>query len=324
MRIIDGHSDVLWKMWKKKYVEKLPLERPFDHDAEWLMVTKKKLQEGGVGLQVFAIYIPEEQSKTLAFQTALEMIDLFYTEILSDEVIFIRSQEDLKRWEESGRLGVLLSLEGAEAVEGDFVKLHTLHRLGVRWIGLTHNPANQVADGVGEERGAGLSQFGRDFVKELNRLQIAVDLSHLSERGFWDVLHISSSPPFASHSNSKEVYPHRRNLTDEQIAALIKAGGYIGLTYVPYFTAAKEQVTIDDLLLHVDHMLSVGAEKHLGLGSDFDGITKTINGLEHSGQTGFLVEKLLQRYPAATVEGILYRNALEYLGRLWNPSSFSL
>lgn len=317
MRVIDGHSDVLWRMWTKKYVEKEELDRPFYTNADWLMVTREKLKEGGVGMQAFAIYIPEEVSRKRAFLTSLEMVDLFYTEILSDEVIFIRGRDDLERWEQSDRLGVVLTLEGAEATEGDFLKLHTLYHLGVRWIGLTHNAANQVADGVGEERGAGLSRFGREFVGELNRLQIAIDLSHLSERGFWDVLDISTAPPFVSHANAKKIYPHRRNLTDEQIISVAKAGGLIGLTYVPYFTAENEKVTIDHLLRHVEHICSLGAEKHLGLGSDFDGISKTIEGLEHSGKTYTLIDQLLQRYDSSTVEGFLYRNYLDYLKRVW-------
>ncbi|WP_052329744.1 dipeptidase [Thermicanus aegyptius] len=317
MRIIDGHCDLLWRLWTKKYVEKGTLDRPFYKNADWLMVTKEKLKEGGVGLQACAIYISEEVARTRAFLTALEMVDLFYTEVVSDEVMVIRGRKDLEEWEKSNRLGLILTMEGVEGTEGDFLKLHTLYHLGVRWVGLTHNPANLVADGVGEARGAGLSQLGREFVQELNRLQVAIDVSHLSERGFWDVLEISSQPVFASHSNAKSILPHRRNLSDVQISALVSAGGLIGLTYAPHFTAATEKVTIDDLLRHVEHYCSLGAEKHIGLGSDFDGISKTIEGLEHSGKTAALVEKLLRHYDEKLVEGFLYRNYLEYLKKIW-------
>jgi membrane dipeptidase len=317
MRIIDGHCDVLWQLWTRKYLQKQELDAPFYSDAEWLQVTKPKLTKGGVGLQACAIYIPEDAVRQRAFETSLEMVDLFYTEVMSEETILIRDFNDVLRWKNENKLGLLLTLEGADAVEGDLVKLHTLYRLGVRWVGLTHNPANQVADGVGEERGAGLSNFGKEFVRELNRLKMGIDVSHLSEKGFWDVIEISTQPIFASHSNTKAYLNHRRNLTNDQIKAIISIDGMIGITYVPYFTSVNEQVSIEELLPHIEQICALGGEKHIGLGSDFDGISKTIVGLEDSSRTYNLINLLLQHYPEDFVRGIAGENWFNYMKRIW-------
>lgn len=315
MKIIDAHCDVLWKMWQKKYVQKEGLQRPFYTDADGFHVTKAKLLRGGIGLQACALYVDEMFARSRAFDVALEMIDLFHEEIISEETIWIRNRTDLHAWKNSNKLGLLLTLEGAEAVEADLVKLATLHRLGVRWVGLTHNPANAVADGVGEARGAGLSEFGKRFVEELNRLHIGIDVSHLSERGFWDVLERSTEPIFATHSNAKAICDHRRNLTDEQIRAIINNNGMIGVTYVPYFTAEHAPVTIPDLLRHIEHILSLGGKDHLGLGSDFDGIDQTIVGLDDSGVTYNLIEQLHRHYSHDVVERIVGDNWYALLER---------
>lgn len=317
MKMIDAHCDVLWRIWARKYQQNEKLERPFYHDADWLQVTAAKLKKGGVDLQACAIYIDEPFSRQRPFDVAIEMIDLFYKEIVSDETIVIRNRDDLIEWKKGNKLGILLTLEGAEAVEADVVKLETLYRLGVRWVGLTHNPANAVADGVGEERGAGLTHFGKKFVAELNQLYIGIDVSHLSEKGFWDVVELSAQPIFATHSNAKAVYPHRRNLTDDQIKAIIAKDGMIGITYVPYFTAGTVPVTIKELLLHIEHILSLGGEKHVGLGSDFDGISDTIQGLSNSSETYNLINQLQKHYSEAVVERIAGENWYQLMLRLW-------
>lgn len=308
MRIIDAHCDVLWRLWQHKYQYGKALDYPFYKDADWLQVTAAKLHKGGVALQACAIYVDEPYNHIRPFEAALETVDLFYKEVLSEETIFIRNRSDLIEWKHGNKLGLLLTLEGAEAIGTDLVKLETLVRSGVRWLGLTHNPANFVADGVGEERGAGLTNFGKKLIPELNRLHIGIDVSHLSERGFWDVAELSTQPFFATHSNAKAIYPHRRNLTDEQIKAIIAKDGMIGITYVPYFTAGSMPVMIKELLLHIEHILSLGGENHLGLGSDFDGISETIQGLGDSSETYNLINQLLKHYSTDIVERIAGEN----------------
>lgn len=317
MKGFDAHCDVLWQMWKRKNVHGWDLQYPFYNNADWLQVTFDKLQKGGIGLQACAIYVDERFAHSRAFEVAVEMIDLFYTEVVSDQTILIRNLEDLQEWKKGNRLGLLLTLEGAEALEGDLVKLRTLYRLGVRWVGITHNPANAAADGVGEERGGGLTNFGRELVDELNRLQIGIDVSHLSERGFWEVMERSTQPVFSTHSNAKAIYPHRRNLTDEQIRAIIQKRGMIGITFVPYFTSGSPSVTIHDLFRHIEHILSLGGEDHIGFGSDFDGIDKTIIGLHNAADYDHFFNELHKKYPDRIVQKMRTTNWLNLMERLW-------
>src|SRR5690606_34269437 len=123
-----------------------------------------------------------------------------------------------------------------------------------------------------EPRGGGLTARGRELVAECNRLGIALDVSHLSERGFWELMERTQDAPIASHSNAKALCSHPRNLTDEQIHAIIKTGGRIGITFVPYFLRAGGGAAIDDVLRHLEHICSLGGAGHVAFGSDFDGI----------------------------------------------------
>jgi membrane dipeptidase len=152
-----------------------------------------------------------------------------------------------------------------------------------------------MADGVGEPDPQGLTPFGRQVVQEMNSLGMVVDVSHLAPKGFWDVIEISSAPIIASHSNAKVLCPHRRNLEDDQIKAIIEKGGVIGMTFVPYFIG-EGKITIPHLLRHIDHILSLGGEDHIGLGSDFDGISITMEDLRSGSDYPKLLQALDQEY----------------------------
>jgi membrane dipeptidase len=140
-----------------------------------------------------------------------------------------------------------------------------------------------------------------------------VDVSHLSERAFWDVADLASRTIIASHSNAKALLNHPRNLTDEQIKAILALQGLIGVTYVPWFVAEGEQVTIDHVLRHIEHICELGGEQHLMLGSDFDGIDKYVSGLTHPGEVYRLREALLKRYTEQQTKQFLSGNALSFL-----------
>ena len=161
------------------------------------------------------------------------------TERLRDDFRLVLSARDMDDAAQAGQIGVLLSIEDGAALEGSLSALRAFYRLGVRAMGLTWNGRNELGEGVGAAKGAGggLTAFGRDVVREMNRLGMIVDVSHLSEAGFWDVLEISDAPVIASHSNAKAVCDHRRNLTDRQIKALADAGGVMGINFCPPFLA---------------------------------------------------------------------------------------
>ncbi|MBS7530852.1 dipeptidase [Hazenella sp. IB182353] len=311
MRWFDGHCDVLYRMWKE------PNKHQFYHEECELDVSYHKLMAGKVDIQVFAVFIPPKVAVRNRREVALKQIDLFYQNILakSNKMKLIKGSFITDR--DDKRIGAMLALEGADALEGDLLNLRIFYYLGVRQIGLTWNYANEVADGIEEMRGAGLTEFGKRLLREMNKLGMVADISHLSVQSFWDVLAMPQVEIVASHSNSFTVCPHKRNLTDEQIKAIISRKGLIGLTFYPPFVAMKKQhVTISDLLRHIDHVCALGGGDHLVFGSDFDGIDQKINLLENASQLLHLKEVLCKYYEKSLVEKWAYTNANQFYSRV--------
>ncbi|WP_166237819.1 dipeptidase [Paenibacillus turpanensis] len=306
MRWIDLHCDVLSKLMNEPRLS-------FDREGQ-LDVTLPGLRKGGVKLQTFAIYISQELGEP-NFSHILKEVDLYHSHILSHpQMTPIVTREDLEQlFTSNARIGAMLTLEGADGLDADLMCLRTLYRLGVRAVGITWNSANWAADGIMEPRGGGFTRKGRELVRECNRLGMVLDVSHLSENGFWELLQISSKPIIASHSNAYSLCPHPRNLKDEQIKAIIRTGGRMGITFVPWFVKAKGKVRAVDVLEHIDHVCSLGGEKQIGIGSDWDGIDVWIEGLERSESLAEFYELLQQHYSEELVERIVWRNMYEFL-----------
>lgn len=194
-----------------------------------------------------------------------------------------------------------------------------LHRLGVRLISLTWNQRNALADGAGEDPGGGgLSRAGREMVREMNRVGIVVDVSHLSEAGFWDVLEASSCPVVASHSNCRALASHRRNLSDGQIRALAMVGGVQGITYVRDFLGSGED--LERVADHIGYALDVvGDDRHTGLGSDFDGVEVPVAGLEDVTHLPALADVLSRRgLSDESIARVFGYNYLEFFEHAWD------
>ena len=311
MRWIDGHCDVLWRMWED------PTKDFYQEDGR-LDVTYTSLIQAKVRLQVFAIFVPPFIQRGQRCREAFKQVDLFYRRIIRDgeKMVLLTSINELDQLSPK-QCAALLSLEGAEALEGDLTLLHIFYRLGVRQLGLTWNVANEAADGILEERGGGLTQFGRKLLAEMERLQMIVDVSHLSEKAFWETIERVDLPVIASHSNCRAVCSHKRNLTDEQIQAIIKREGLIGINFVPYFV--KEQApTIADLFRHLDHIVSMGGEEVIFFGSDFDGELKKIPSLEHMGKLNNFKKELVKRYSEHTVQKWGFENAYRFYSKHLN------
>jgi membrane dipeptidase len=189
-----------------------------------------------------------------------------------------------------------------------------VHRLGVRWIGLTWSRRNAAGDGVAELRtGGGLTEFGVGLVEEMNRLGMVVDIAHLAPAGVEDVFEVCAGPVVASHANAHTLCPIPRNLTDAQLEEVARSGGVVGAVFYPAFiTDGEEPATLDMLLDHVDHMVSVMGPEHVGLGSDFDGFFgPTPIGLEDAGKMPNITAGLLARgYAVEDVRKILGENWL--------------
>ncbi|MEK8130150.1 membrane dipeptidase [Paenibacillus filicis] len=306
MIVIDGHCDVLMKMYEDPSLDFFS-ERPSSLD-----VTYPRMCHSNIKVQFFAIYI-SERIKFPQLDHYLEYAVILHRKIAGDgRIRAIRNRGDLEAVMNGPQRGALLTLEGADALQGNPLYLRTLYELGVRMIGTTWNYANWAADGVLEPRQAGFTRKGKAFIKDCNELGILLDASHLSVRGFWDLAECSNKPFVATHSNAKAVCAHPRNLDDGQILEIIRTGGRIGMTFVPWFVAG-EGAAIDGLLKHIDHILSLGGAGTLAIGSDFDGIDRWIPGLEHAGHYDRLALELYKRYPDDVASAILHGNWHSFL-----------
>ncbi|MGD6965133.1 dipeptidase [Rossellomorea vietnamensis] len=304
--IFDAHCDVLLKL--HHYREEVSFQSQND-----IHITYPQLVQAGSKVQLFAIYLPSYLKPGQRFQAALEMVEVFHKKIVepNPKMKMVRSKSDIAGLEK-GEIGAMLTLEGCEAIEEDLTKLFTLYQLGVRAVGLTWNWANAAADGALEPRAGGLTKFGRETVQFLNEHRILTDVSHLCERSFWETIEIAQNP-IASHSNTFSLCAHPRNLKDEQIEALFKKNGVMGLTFVPQFLKQYGEAEISDILLHLDHVCSLGGENHVGFGSDFDGISQTVKGLSCYRDYENLIEALQKHYTEAQVQKFLFKNFYEAL-----------
>ncbi len=258
LAVFDAHNDSLTE---REDLEALTSRLS---DGHWDLV---RFAEGGGRWQIAAIFTPPKFSGIEALAYALNHLErtLDWVERHRDKVRLILTKRDLK---DDGRIGILLSLEGASPLIGRVEFLRLFFRLGIRCLTLTWNHRNELADGVGVgDAAGGLTEAGKAVVAECEKLGIAVDVSHLSERSFWDLMKVATKPVFASHSNFRSLCDHPRNLTDEQAEAIADKGGVICLTFVPAFVGGD----LAQLVRHYLHGVEIVGEKSLGLGSDFDG-----------------------------------------------------
>ncbi len=276
-----------------------------------------KMRSGGIDAGFFAVDVTLARQNQLAY--ALDAFGFFTMECADSGVDIVRSAGDVRKARDAGRPSAILAIENSDALEGSLNILRMFHEIGVRSIGLTHNPRSLAADGNGESRsGGGLTRFGVALVQEMNRLGVLVDVSHISERGFWDVIEITDRPIIASHSNCATLCDHPRNLTDEQIRALARNGGTMGVTFVPSFVDASNP-TFERLLDHITHAVEVAGAAHVGIGSDFDGGGTLI---EDATAYPAITEGLVRRgFGEQEIRGILGENHLRVLSSALKPDS---
>ncbi|GHI00696.1 dipeptidase [Neobacillus kokaensis] len=306
MNIIDLHCDVLLKLQETKGSLRFA-------DSPELQANKSRLQKGQVKVQCFAIFIEPDIPSDQKFQAALGQVDYFYKEVLgkNPDMVHIKAWSDFDRLN-IGQIGAMLTLEGVDAIGNDLLKLRILHQLGVRLVGLTWNNANLAADGAGEPRGGGLTLFGKEIVDFNNEHKIFTDISHLSDKGIWEVIELADYP-IASHSNARALCNHPRNLTDEQAIAMFKKGAMVHVVYHPPFIKETGDATIPDLINHIDHFCGLGGVKNIGLGSDFDGISQFVVNLEDASKSQNLINELQKYYSEDEVRGFASQNFLDHL-----------
>jgi membrane dipeptidase len=285
--IVDSHCDTLSLAWKMQR-DLIFLPPPAQSDFQ-------RLKKAEVDLQFFSVFVTPNLWPG-SISPYLQQIEFFHQQLekYSDLVHLVLSYKDIDQAKKKGKLAALLCVEGGEVLEGDLTMLHLLYRLGVRSLGLTWNYRNALADGVRETNtGGGLTLFGRSVVQEMNELGMLIDVSHLSEAGFWNVLEISDSPIIASHSNCQSRYQHPRNLTDAQLKGLAQNGGVVGITLVNQFLGS-EKPGLKTVLEHIQHGVMVMGSEHVGLGTDFDGVDEPVEGLEDVNRLPVLINSILE------------------------------
>lgn len=305
--VIDAHCDTASEI--------------LDRNEELLLNSRhlslKKLDNYKSYIQFFAAWI-DKNSKN-PFIRAVEILDKIKQEVRknSDTIEEIMCFSDVKNVISSGKHGAVYSIEDARALCGSLAAVRAFYDLGVRAITLAWNDDNKVTDGIASVRGAGLTSFGKEVVREMNRLNMMVDVSHITEKGFWDVLEVSDSPIMASHSNAKSLCSHRRNLNDSQISAVIEQKGIICVNIYPDFLSDNGFATVDTVIAHIDHILSLGGENNIGLGSDFDGVDRLIKDFSGPDDYVKLFEKMSKTgYSDELIDKITHKNMLNFMERI--------
>lgn len=303
--VLDAHADTLSRLEIEK--------RSFLVRSEHGHLDLPRLHDGGVQWQVLALCARcEGLTGPSATDWVISKLDQFSR---------IRQEGNLRliqKASELGQTGFLILLEGGDPLAGDLAKLDFFFQQGVRLIGLTWNGRNELVDGIGADPNPhGLTPFGIQVVERMNELGMVIDLAHVAEPGFWDTLDRSSQPVVVTHANAYQLCPHPRNLRDDQIKAIAEQGGVVGVTFVPTFLKQDGKAGLEDVVRHVDHIVSLIGPAHVAFGSDYDGIKAGPKGLEHAGHYQDLLNALLKRgYSHEDVRSMASGNWLRVFGEV--------
>ena len=339
----DGHNDVLLKL----YYSKSNPTQDFFEGNDYCHIDFKKIKISNFLGGFFAIFVPdkepdfnffsrmdagsydfplpEEISSEHAIQATDRMIEIL-NKIINEsngKIVLCKNGKDLSETYENNKIGVILHIEGAEAIDRNFKSLETLYEKGLRSIGLVWSRKNIFATGVpfsfpkSPDIGPGLTSLGKELVKICDEKNILIDLSHLNERGFWDVANLSSKPLIATHSNSHEVCEHSRNLTNYQLTAIKESNGIVGINFATAFLRPDGRMisdtSLDLILKHADHLINQLGEDSVAIGSDFDGAVvpdeiKNLSGIN-------VLKKHMHKsnYGKELIEKIFFKNWLNFL-----------
>ncbi|MFF1280886.1 dipeptidase [Streptomyces sp. NPDC058299] len=352
--VVDGHNDLPWALRQTAGydLDKLDIAA---HQGAHLHTDLPRLREGGVGAQYWSVYVPAEQPEPVA--ATLEQIDCV-RQLLARypaDLAPALTAADMCRARRDGRIASLMGAEGGHSIANSLGTLRGLHALGVRYMTLTHNSNVDWADSATDEpRAGGLTAFGREVVREMNRLGMLVDLSHVAATTMRDALETACAPVIFSHSSARAVCDHPRNIPDDVLERLPANGGVAMVTFVPKFvlqaavdwTAAADEnlrahglhhldtgpeamrlhrafeersprpvATVSTVADHLDHMREVAGVDHLGIGGDYDGTAFTPEGLSDvSGYPNLLAELLDRGWSKADLAKLTWQNSVRVLG----------
>jgi len=348
--IFDGHNDVLLRLNRRAGGDPVAA---FLQGEDKGHLDLPKAMKGGFAGGLFAIFVPSPARKngsssatsspdTAAAPPALDVTEaqrvvfamaalLFRIERQSQGRLRVcRTVDDIERCLADDAVAAVLHIEGAEAVDANFELLDVLYAAGLRSLGPVWSRPNAFGHGVpfrcpsSPDTGPGLTELGKALIGACNRLRILIDLSHLNERGFWDVAAISNAPLVATHSNAHAISPHSRNLTDQQLAAICQSGGLAGLNFASSFLRPDgrqdKDTPLDLMIQHIEHMLEHAGEDGVGLGSDFDGATIPAELGDAAGLQNLVQAMRKRGFGKSLIEKLCFRNWLRVLGRTWGTA----
>ena len=306
MYLIDLHCDTIMRLFDEKKVL-------FKNDCG---IDIQKLCKGDSLAQFFALFVNLEFTDN-PLERCLAMLDCFYNELTKnvDFIALATDYETLLQNQENGKLSAFLSIEEGGTLQGKLSNLRNFHRLGVRMITLTWNHPNEIGfPNFGEVHSdKGLTAFGHEVVSEMNRLGMLIDVSHLSDRGFYDVANSSNKPFLASHSNARTMTGHPRNLTDDMLRLLAEKGGVTGITFAKQFLGTKDISLVEDIVRHIKHVKKIGGIEVLSVGTDLDGTAPKLE-IDNIGSMDKLLYALEQNgFNESEIEKIFYKNALRVI-----------
>lgn len=325
--VIDSHNDTMMTVIDEEtWLPKINIgENTKNH------IDIQKLKAGGLDVPFFAAYTagyydndPRSLSRTLALINAL-----YWTERNNrDTFKIVKTIEDIEKIVKDGKIAAVPTIEGGYSFNEDnaLELINQYYDLGVRVVGFNWNYSNRLGEGSSRKYGdpkktpssGGLTNLGRKLAIEMNRLGMVIDVSHMAESTFWDIINISKAPVIASHSGVYSLKNHSRNLTDEQLKALAKNGGVIGIVFYPGFLTDSNSAYINDYVDHIDYAVNLIGIDYVGIGSDFDGATLP-NDMKDSSELYKVTEELIKRgYSKEDIEKLLGKNTLRVLREVQN------
>jgi len=322
--LFDGHNDLPWEIRKKaeSSFDKADISQPqpqFHTDIP-------RLRQGGLKVQYWSVYVPADTALTGdALLKTLEQIDIVKRMIARYPDTFeqAKTAADVERIVKAGKIASMMGVEGGYSIEESIQNLQRYYDLGVRYMTLTHSKSLSWADSATDEpKVGGLSEFGEEVVREMNRLGMLVDLSHVSADTMKDALGVTKAPVIFSHSSARALTDHPRNVPDDVLKLLPENGGVVMINFYSRYVAPtavldkdeKALGTLADVCNHIDHVVKVAGIDHVGIGSDFDGVPRLPVGLEDVSSYPRITQELLNRgYNKEQIHKILGGNALRIL-----------
>jgi membrane dipeptidase len=331
--LIDGHNDYPWALRELdpgRSLDTADLSKP----APKLMTDIPRLRQGGVGAQFWSVYTPSSMTDKEATRVTLEQIDTVHRMVQrwGETLQIAHTADEVERGFTNGKIASLIGMEGGHAIDNSLPTLRMFYALGARYMTLTHNGNLRWADAAADKPAhGGLTRFGEEVVREMNRLGMLVDLSHVSPDTMEDALRVTEAPVIFSHSSARALCNVPRNVPDNILGLVAKNGGVVMVTFVPGFISQEvanfdakpeaerkgqtpPRATLSQVADHIDHIRKVAGIDHIGLGGDFDGITQVVQGLEDVSKYPDLTAELLKRgYKDGDVRKIIGGNVLRVM-----------